>query len=85
MDQLGVLRTEWLSQIAEAIESAQKLAWQLRTKEGASAEARQLYNRLETARSELETLSGIASSPAVSDVDWLHALGWSGGLTADDS
>lgn len=80
MNQIGVLRTEWLTQIADAIESAQRLAWQLRMQEGASSEARELYNRLEAARAELESMTGSGPGPA-SDSDWLRALGWSGSLT----
>ena len=85
MDQIGVLRTQWLSQIAEAIESAQKLAWQLRTQEGASTEARELYNRLESARAELESLSGSSiCGPEITDTDWLRVLGWSSATKNDE-
>ena len=87
MNQIAVLRAEWLSQIAEAIEGAQKLAWQLRMQEGASLQARELYNRLETVRSEVESLRsgrGAAGAGRVSDSDWLRALGWSGSLGNPD-
>lgn len=85
MNQIAVLRAEWLTQIAEAIESAQILAWQLRMQEGASLQARELYNRLENVRSEVESLrGGGAEAGRITDSDWLRALGWSGSLTSPD-
>jgi len=47
-------RARWLAELAEALDSAQVLAWQL-TAEG-RAEARDLYSRLETVRAEVEAL-----------------------------
>lgn len=82
MDHIAVVRAQWLAQIADAIDSAQSLAWQLRTREGASVEARQLYDRLEAAKVELESIGLKASRPgSMSDPDWLQALGWNGSLT----
>lgn len=77
MEQMAALRAEWFAQLAEAIEGAQRLAWQLRTSDGASGEARELYGRLEAARMELDSLRGLAAAPAFNiDPAWLQKLGW---------
>jgi hypothetical protein len=75
-------RARWLAELANAIESAQQLAWQLGTASRPSAEARDLYGRLEAARVEVESMQGAGalsrdSSPAPV---WLDALGLSGAL-----
>lgn len=81
MDEMAALRAEWFAQLAETIEDAQRVAWQLRTREDASSEARELYSRLEAARLELNSLRGAdAESSRTFDADWLRALGWSGSL-----
>jgi hypothetical protein len=87
MEQMAALRAEWFAQLAEAIEGAQRLAWQLGTREGCSTEARDLYGRLEAARVELDSLRGLHRVGAATiDPDWLQKLGWplSGGDPADD-
>ena len=85
MNQIAALRAEWLTQIAQAIEGAQSLAWQLRMQEGASLQARELYDRLEAARNEVESLLGRGTEPSrISDSDWIRALGWSGSLGGTD-
>lgn len=76
----AAIRTRWLAELADAIESAQLLAWQLGTAERPSAEARELYGRLEAARLEVETMRGITVRTPVVDPAWLEALGWSGSL-----
>lgn len=88
MEQIAALREQWLAQLAEAIESAQRLAWQLGTREDNSKQTRELYDRLEAARTELETLRGLLLRPAsFSEPDWLREVGWIGTLPdrADDS
>ena len=77
MDQLPALREEWFAQLAETIESAERLAWQLGTDQANSAEARRLYGRLQAAKIELESLRGLARRPTF-DIDpkWLQKLGW---------
>lgn len=81
MEQIAALRAEWFVRLAEAIEGAQRVAWQLRTSESASAEARELYDRLENARLELESLRQVAVRHGEkTDADWLKRLGWSGSL-----
>lgn len=81
MKQITALRAEWFVRLAEAIEGAQRLAWQLRTSESASTEARELYSRLEYVRLEVESLRQVAVRPVEkSDPDWLKKLGWSGSL-----
>lgn len=77
MEHAVAWRAEWLARLADAIEGAQRLAWQLRTDETASAEARELYGRLESARIELESLRGMTRRAC--DVplgDGLKELGW---------
>ena len=49
-------RARWLGDLAAAIDEAQDLAWRLGYVEGDSAEARELYRRLEEARRELDSL-----------------------------
>lgn len=73
-------RARWLAELAGAIESAQLLAWQLGTAERPSAEARELYGRLEAARVEVETMRGISVHTPLAEPAWLEALGWSGAL-----
>ena len=76
-----VLRAEWLACLAQAIEGAQQVAWQLRTDESASGDARDLYGRLEEARLELESLRGTTALPGESpNPDWVRELGWSSAL-----
>ena len=77
MEQIAALRAEWFAQLAEAIEGAQRLAWQLGTQETTSTEARELYGRLEAARIELDSLRGLQAGPACAiDPDWLQKLGF---------
>lgn len=79
MEQIAALRAEWLAQLAQAIEGAQRLAWQLGTREATSAEARDLYSRLEAAKMELQSIQGLARTrlyEQLVDLDWLEKLGW---------
>ena len=79
MEKKAALRAEWLARLAEAIDGAQRVAWQLRTDASASTEARELYGRLEAARLEIESLRGVAvRSRERIDGDWLDQLGLSG-------
>jgi hypothetical protein len=81
MEQSTALRAEWLARLSDAIEGAQRVAWQPRTYESASLEARELYSRLETARLELESLRGVAMQAVEKgDPDWLYKLGWGSSL-----
>ena len=79
MEQLAALRAEWFAQLSEAIDSAQRVAWQLGTREQSSPEVRELYGRLEAARVELDSLRGLnrAEAPGV-EMEWLRKLGWTG-------
>lgn len=78
MEQMAALRAQWFAQLAEAIEGAQHLAWQLGTHGGASNEARELYGRLEAARIELDSLRGVVRQPdIVLEPNWLQKFGWS--------
>lgn len=80
MEQIAALRAEWFARLGDAIEGAQRVAWQLRTYDGASKEARELYGRLEEARLELDALRGIVGRTQKADPDWLEKLGWSSPL-----
>ena len=77
MEQTAAFRAQWLAQLADAIENAQSLAWQLGAQERTSAEARRLYGRLEEVRLELDSIRGIVS-PVTGKMgpDWLQELGW---------
>jgi hypothetical protein len=80
MEQIAALRAEWFAQLAEAIDGAQHLAWQLGTRESTSAEARELYGRLEAARQELDSLRGLQIGGGLAiDPDWLQKLGFQAG------
>ena len=80
MEQIAALREKWFVQLAEAIEGAQHLAWQLGTSESTSAEARELYGRLEAARQELDSLRGLQTGDGLAiDPEWLQKLGFRAG------
>ena len=49
-------RSRWLDELTQAISQAQLLAWRLGVEDGDSSEARELYARLEAARTEVEAL-----------------------------
>lgn len=83
MGKVGQLRLERLRNLAEAIDSAQKLAWQLRTRSNESSDLRDLYNRLEAARLEIQSMCQHETNE-LSDDDWLKALGWSSSLVDRD-
>ena len=71
------MRAEWLAQLEEAIEAAQRLAWQLGSRQSTSEEARELYGRLHEARLQLDSLRGINRSEAPDvEPNWLQKLGW---------
>ena len=56
-DQVVALeRARWLDALTAAISQAQKLAWELGDGDGGSAEARELYARLDAVRGEVESL-----------------------------
>ena len=84
MEQLAALRAEWFARLAEAIEGAQRVAWQLRTSDSAGKEARELYGRLEEARLELSALRGIVVREDRKDPDWLDKLGLGSPLDPED-
>jgi hypothetical protein len=77
MEQTAALRAEWFAQLADAIESAQRVAWQLGACGTTSVEARELYGRLEKVRMELDGLRRAEiRSPAEIEPGWLEMLGW---------
>jgi hypothetical protein len=69
-------RARWLAELGQAVAQAQRLAWLLGIAEGDSEEAGQLYARLESVRTELDTLrtSGWAEVRREIDPSWLEKL-----------
>ncbi|HEU5482580.1 MAG TPA: hypothetical protein VFU80_05765 [Sphingomicrobium sp.] len=85
MDQIAASRAQSLAQLVEAVEGAQRLAWQLGSSEDKSNEARELYGRLEAVRVELNSLRGARLHPLHGDdPDWLRLLDWNGRLPDRD-
>jgi hypothetical protein len=77
----SALRAQRLAELAEAIESAQSLAWRLGAQDRTSAEARKLYGRLEAARLELESIrSGDAGRMWTVEPELLCQLTWPDGM-----
>jgi acyl-CoA hydrolase len=79
-EQAYASRARWLAELADEIESAQRLAWQLGTATRPSFVARELYGRLEAARLELESMRGGTSHEPLPRPARLDALGWTGSL-----
>ncbi len=71
-------RARWLAELAKAIDEAQKLAWRLGVKEGDSTEAKELYERLEAARIEVDALrrGGFHAARSQKFPEWLDLLPW---------
>ncbi|MCL6728663.1 hypothetical protein [Sphingomonas hankyongi] len=70
-------RARWLAELADALEQAQKLAWQLAQSSGKRNEAMALYGRLEAALQEIEALRNARSTGprAESGPYWTHRSG----------
>ena len=71
-------RARWLAELALAIDQAQKLAWRLGVSEGDDPDAKSLYARLETVRSEVESLRRGGWAGALEELDpvWMKLLPW---------
>jgi hypothetical protein len=71
-------RARWLSELADALDEAQKVAWRLGVSEGDSAEAKELYGRIEAAQAEVDRLrlSGSRRIREESDPDWTDIQLW---------
>ena len=69
-------RAQWLSELNQAIDEAQWLAWRMGVVEGCNAEALELYVQLETMRAEVEAMwpRGLSAS----DLDALRDLAAAG-------
>ena len=76
----GTDRAQWLAELADAVEQAQRLAWTLGVSEGTSHEARELYGRLEAVRIEMESLRQGQWEKIQRDIDpkWLDPSAWLG-------
>ena len=68
-------RSMWLSELADAVERAQRLSWTLGI-EGGDVEAQELYARLEWVRVEIESLrlSGWTELHEELAPDWINDL-----------
>jgi hypothetical protein len=73
-------RAQWLAELAAAIDDAQHLAWRLGVEEGDSAEAKELYERLEGVRIEVDALrrTGFHGARPEPFRDWSGLLPWGG-------
>ena len=74
----GTDRAQWLAELADAVEQAQRLAWTLGVSEGSSQEARELYGRLEAVRIEMESLRQGQWRKLQPDIDpkWMDPSSW---------
>lgn len=76
MKQMTALREQWFTEISDAIDGAQHLAWQLGARESTSAQARELFGRLEAARMELDSLRERKRTAELRiDPDWIQKFG----------
>jgi hypothetical protein len=71
-------RARWLSELADALDEAQKVAWRLGVSEGDCAEAKELYGRIEAARAEVDRLrlNGFRRIREESGPDWTNIQLW---------
>jgi hypothetical protein len=53
---LGVERSRWLGELAQAIDDAQQLVWEFGSAVGLSGDTLDLYARLEVVRDEIERM-----------------------------
>ena len=74
----GTGRALWLAELAAALDDAQQLAWRLGVSEGCSAEARELYGRLEAVRAEVESIRQGRRSQLQVDFgpNWMNLHPW---------
>ena len=61
---LGVERSRWLGELSQAIDDAQHVVWEFGSAVGLSADALDLYARLEVIRSEIEDVRRARRAPA---------------------
>jgi hypothetical protein len=78
---VAAARAHWLTELADAVERAQRLSWTLGI-EGGNAEAKELYARLEWVRTEIESLrlSGWGDMRQEFTQEWINDLLVAGGL-----
>lgn len=74
----AVERSRWLAELAEAIDQAQRLARKMGVSEGDSATAKELFERLETVRIEIEALRrGSWDRRSIeTDPSWTNLFPW---------
>ena len=72
-------RARWLAELADALEEAQKLAWEIGQSENQSAQAMDLYGRLETVRLEVRAIRVSRSDRNRADFnpEWTEYSPWS--------
>ena len=71
-------RARWLAELAVAIDEAQRLAWQLGVAQADSADAKDLYGRLESLRAEVDSLrlDGWATCREEIKPSWISLTPW---------
>lgn len=70
-------RARWLAELAAAVDEAQMLLWRMGVMEGDNADAKELYSRLECARTEIERLRGVRELAHESiDPQWMKLFPW---------
>ena len=70
-------RARWLAELAAAVDEAQLLLWRIGVLEDGNADAKELYGRLEAARSEIESLQGVRElAPDRLDPKWMKLFSW---------
>ena len=71
-------RARWLTELADALEQAQKLAWTMGFLEENSVEAMELYGRLEAARMEVQSLrfGRFGTGSRKHDPKWVDLVPW---------
>lgn len=78
-------RANWLAELADAIDQAQKLAWRLGVSEGNHPDAKGLYGQLEEVRVEVDWLRRGFSPKEYLEPDpiWTKLLPWRSAASDD--
>lgn len=74
----AVERSQWLAELGEAVDQAQRLARKMGVSEGDCASAKELFERLETVRIEIEALRrGSWDRRSIeTDPSWTNLFPW---------
>lgn len=71
MDLSAAERARWLAELAEALDQAQRLIWNMADAGTTNPELMELYGRLDAARAEVQMLRFKRESPLSPDLDAL--------------